>query len=71
MTNRRMKMREKRKMRTERYKRRREGGRREEILWCDSPPVPVDAVFEVEHSQPSDVHIQHEVVDNKHKTALR
>lgn len=29
-----------------------------------SPPVSVNAIFEVQHSQPPDVHIQHVVIED-------
>lgn len=34
------------------------------LLRCYSPPVSVNAIFEVKHSQPPDVHIQHVVIED-------
>lgn len=34
------------------------------LLRCYSPPVSVNTIFEVEHSQPPDVHIQHVVIED-------
>lgn len=36
--------------------------KRKGLLRCYSPPVSVDAIFEVQHSQPPDVHIEHVVI---------
>lgn len=38
------------------------GDKRKDLLRCYSPPVSVNAVFEVEHSQPPDVHVEHVVI---------
>lgn len=37
-------------------------GKSKDLLRCYSPPVSVNAVFEVQHSQPPDVHIEHVVI---------
>lgn len=36
--------------------------KRKDLLRCYSPPVSVDTVLEVQHSQPPDVHIEHVVI---------
>lgn len=36
--------------------------KRKDLLRRYSPPVPVDAVFEVQHSQPPDIHVEHVVI---------
>ena len=33
-------------------------------LWGHSPPVAVNAIFEVEYSKPPDIHVKHVVVEN-------
>ena len=63
-------------MRTGRGEKRREGvddsenkadrtkERERHLLRRYSPPVSVNAIFEVEHSQPPNVHIQHVVIED-------
>lgn len=34
------------------------------LLGRYSPPVSVNAIFEVQHSQPPDVHIEHVVIED-------
>ena len=41
-----------------------DGSGRRYSLWGHSPPVAVNAIFEVEHSKPPDIHIQHVVVED-------